>query len=224
MKVSKIKLNPQNPRLIRDEKFAKLCKSIKDFPQMMELRPIIIDDDNVIDNFCITTLVRFLNKNKNVGIAGPIMLYFSDKDLIWCAGIKRNYYTSITKFIGRGRRDIYNFIKPIKSDDFPNSFMVRKEVIEKIGFFDSKNFPIHYDEADFCIRARSNNYLVYCIPEAKIWHDIPITKKSHRGYHLQSKKRTMYTARNRVVYHKIYNTRIQLFIFLNIFLPLISLL
>lgn len=48
MKISEIKPNKSNPRIIRDEKFAQLVKSIKDFPKMMELRPIIVDEDNVI--------------------------------------------------------------------------------------------------------------------------------------------------------------------------------
>ena len=48
MKLSEIKPNPKNPRTIRDDKFDKLVKSIKEFPQMMSLRPIIIDANNVI--------------------------------------------------------------------------------------------------------------------------------------------------------------------------------
>ena len=48
MKVSNIKPNPNNPRLIKDDKFKKLVQSIKDFPKMMSLRPIIINKDNVI--------------------------------------------------------------------------------------------------------------------------------------------------------------------------------
>lgn len=48
MKLSAIKPNLDNPRLIKDEKFKKLVQSINDFPKMMELRPIIIDDDNII--------------------------------------------------------------------------------------------------------------------------------------------------------------------------------
>lgn len=42
--VSKLKPNPNNPRVIRDEKFKKLVKSIQDFPRMMELRPIVVND------------------------------------------------------------------------------------------------------------------------------------------------------------------------------------
>ena len=48
VKLSEIKPNPKNPRLIKDEKFKKLVKSIKDFPQMLELRPIVVDENNVI--------------------------------------------------------------------------------------------------------------------------------------------------------------------------------
>ena len=48
VKLSEIKPNPKNPRLIKDEKFKKLVQSIKDFPQMLELRPIVVDENNVI--------------------------------------------------------------------------------------------------------------------------------------------------------------------------------
>lgn len=48
MKLSQIKLNPNNPRVIKDEKFAKLVKSITEFPKMMALRPIVINNDNVV--------------------------------------------------------------------------------------------------------------------------------------------------------------------------------
>ena len=43
-----IKLNPNNPRLIKDDKFKKLVQSIKDFPEMLELRPIIVNKDMII--------------------------------------------------------------------------------------------------------------------------------------------------------------------------------
>ena len=48
MKLSEIKLNPNNPRLIKDDKFKKLCQSLKDFPEMLELRPIVVNKDMII--------------------------------------------------------------------------------------------------------------------------------------------------------------------------------
>jgi site-specific DNA-methyltransferase (adenine-specific) len=48
MRLSEIHTNPNNPRLIKDERFKKLVKSISEFPKMMELRPIIIDSEGTI--------------------------------------------------------------------------------------------------------------------------------------------------------------------------------
>lgn len=48
MNINEIKPNPSNPRIIKDDKFKKLVKSIQDFPQMLELRPIVIDENNVV--------------------------------------------------------------------------------------------------------------------------------------------------------------------------------
>jgi len=48
MKLSEIKANPNNPRLIKDDKFKKLVKSIKEFPKMMALRPMVVDADGVV--------------------------------------------------------------------------------------------------------------------------------------------------------------------------------
>ncbi len=48
MKLSDIKPNKDNPRVIKDERFKKLVNSIKEFPKMMRLRPIVVDDDNMV--------------------------------------------------------------------------------------------------------------------------------------------------------------------------------
>ena len=48
MLINEIKSNPNNPRIIKDHKFKQLVKSIQDFPQMLELRPIVIDENNMV--------------------------------------------------------------------------------------------------------------------------------------------------------------------------------
>jgi DNA modification methylase len=48
IKLATIKKNPNNPRVLRDEKFAKLVNSIKEFPKMMELRPMVVNDDDIV--------------------------------------------------------------------------------------------------------------------------------------------------------------------------------
>jgi ParB-like chromosome segregation protein Spo0J len=48
MKLKDIKPNPNNPRVLRDDKFQKLKQSIKEFPKMLSLRPMVIDENNVV--------------------------------------------------------------------------------------------------------------------------------------------------------------------------------
>jgi len=53
MKTEKVSIkeiipNKSNPRIIKDSKFVKLVQSIKDFPQMLEIRPIVVDENNII--------------------------------------------------------------------------------------------------------------------------------------------------------------------------------
>ena len=47
-KLTDIKSNPNNPRIIKDDKFKKLVASIKEFPQMLSLRPIVVNDDMIV--------------------------------------------------------------------------------------------------------------------------------------------------------------------------------
>jgi site-specific DNA-methyltransferase (adenine-specific) len=48
MKLKDIKPNPNNPRVLRDDKFQKLKQSITEFPKMLSLRPMVIDENNVV--------------------------------------------------------------------------------------------------------------------------------------------------------------------------------
>jgi DNA modification methylase len=48
VKISEVKANPNNPRLIKDDKFKKLVKSIQEFPEMLSLRPIVVNADMIV--------------------------------------------------------------------------------------------------------------------------------------------------------------------------------
>jgi hypothetical protein len=48
VKITEVKTNPGNPRFIKDNKFKKLKASLKEFPEMLKLRPIIVDENNII--------------------------------------------------------------------------------------------------------------------------------------------------------------------------------
>jgi DNA modification methylase len=46
--ISKVKANDDNPRILKDDKFKKLVKSIREFPQMLKIRPIVVNDEMIV--------------------------------------------------------------------------------------------------------------------------------------------------------------------------------
>jgi hypothetical protein len=48
VKIIKVKGNPNNPRIIKNDKFKKLVKSIQEFPEMLKLRPIVVDENMIV--------------------------------------------------------------------------------------------------------------------------------------------------------------------------------
>ncbi len=173
----------------------------------------LIDDDNVIDRNTISLLVEFMEKHPEVGVVAPLMLYYDEPDKVWCAGVRRNYITSLTTYLYRDKKIAEVKEKIIESEDFPNAFMVKREVFEKIGLFNDKEFPIHYDEGDFCARARKVGYKVVCYTDAKVWHDV----RRSRVTGFETEWRAYYTARNRILFHKKYSKLWQFLLFILIF-------
>ncbi len=48
VKIYLIKSNPENPRIIKDDKFKRLVKSVKTFPEMLKIRPIVVDESMMV--------------------------------------------------------------------------------------------------------------------------------------------------------------------------------
>ena len=48
VKITEIKANPNNPRILKDDKFKKLVTSIEKFPEMADVRPIVVNMDMVV--------------------------------------------------------------------------------------------------------------------------------------------------------------------------------
>jgi len=186
----------------------------------------LIDDDNIVHPDTISELLKGIISDPIIGIAGPLMYYRGGQKRIWCAVVKRSYFTSKTTFVARNEVDVGQFRHPLESEDFPNAFMVKKEVFNKIGLFDEAIFPIHYDEADFCRRARKAGYRIVLIPTAKVEHDVPLPREARdklRLFHVHTSRRAYYTGRNRVLFHRKYSKPFEYLIFATIFLPLLSL-
>ncbi len=102
---------------------------------------------------------------------------------------------------------------------------MKRKLIEEIGLLDETNFPIHYDEADFCKRARLAGWTVLTVTRARIWHDIPSPSQSKnfdRTFFSQKEERVYFAARNRIIFHRKHTKPREYIIFSALFLPLFA--
>lgn len=73
VKLSEIKENPDNPRVVNDERFKKLVKSIKEFPKMLSIRPLVVDN-----NMCVLGGNMRLRACKKLGIKEVPVIFAKD--------------------------------------------------------------------------------------------------------------------------------------------------
>ena len=170
------------------------------------------DDDNVMSKNLISTLAAVLDSDPSIGEVGPIMYFLSRPKKLYWAGTNRNLTTTRTYFRTslRGIGSKKTWI----TDDVLNAFMVRGDVVRKNKIFFRDNYGIMYEESDYAYRIRNAGFSVVTVKDAVIYHDVDVnTSKKYRTaflYHTMNDiRRPYFTARNRLIFHSIYSTRLQ---------------
>lgn len=182
---------------------------------------LICADDVVIEEDTIQKLVDILLNHNEIGIIAPICYYLNEPKRIWWAGSKVNMWTSRTYFYGRDlplpNTEIF------ETDSFTTIALIRKELFYENGktfFVDQREFPIHNEEADFSFRAKMRGWRICMTKNSKAYHDVPTPEKDSdllRLFHVHTKARAYYTARNRILFQKKYSKWWQFLIFILIF-------
>lgn len=185
---------------------------------------LFIDDDNIIDPRMVEELVRCMEADSKIGMAGPKM-YFHGTDRMLCwTGQTINRFTSQTTYRGSLEKDAGQYDTVSDTEHIPNVVMVRRAVRDQIGGYDTA-FRMSYADADYPMRAKAAGFrIVYC-PEAVTWHVVPTpgsAESRKRGAYRGIPMRSYYFARNRVVYMKRHSPAWRFLVFFLVFYPLLT--
>jgi GT2 family glycosyltransferase len=106
-------------------------------------------------------------------MATPLIYFHEPQDVIWCAG---GYFQPKlayrTLHYGENQRDEGQFNRPQAVTYAPTCcVLVCRDVFGRIGLMDERYF-VYSDDSDFMLRAWKANQIVYCLPEAKLWHKV----------------------------------------------------
>jgi len=171
-----------------------------------------IDDDNVVDRNTISELIKVFQEDSLIGEAGPVNYsYLHKKKIVW-AKTRRNMFTSKTNQ-SRNLKQFGN-LPYWDSDDIPNAYMVRSDIIKNDKIYFKNHYGIMYEESDLAYRIKELGYSIKVVRKAKIYHDIE--QKTDDGktkdymFHFMNDRRRLYIfARNRILFHKLFSTHLQ---------------
>jgi GT2 family glycosyltransferase len=124
------------------------------------------DDCEVLDKNWLNKLINFAEKKENAGIFGCHIVY-PDKSLQWYAKKGKTY---LSEHPGKSSKDL----EILKSQEVNNIMgavmLIKKKVIDKIGFLDEKFSPFYGEETDFCFRAIKEGFKIFYVGKIKIIH------------------------------------------------------
>lgn len=178
----------------------------------------IIDDDNVVDDFCICELITAIRSSQDIGAAAPFMYYLEEPDRIWCGGVVRDDRTTLTNFIAKDDKNSKKYDgKTFNVDDAPNAVMLDKSVIDEIGYHNSSRFPIEFEHCELLERAKQAGYQIVSVADANVYHSISVNQKPR----YENSKRMYYRARNRILFQRQFRDGLNIYVFFA-FLPILT--
>jgi N-acetylglucosaminyl-diphospho-decaprenol L-rhamnosyltransferase len=138
----------------------------------------LLNPDTVVYPGATSSLVNFLDKNKEVGIAGSCLI--NDDDTEWKFAFR--FPTMLSELesaiqFGPVSRLFKNYVVAKKMGDeacqvdwLPGaSMMIRRDVFDTAGLFDEDYF-LYYEETDFCLKALSAGWTSWYVPSGKVKH------------------------------------------------------
>lgn len=145
---------------------------------------LILNNDTILDEQSLSTLVNTLNKDENIGIVVPKIYFaagsefhknrYTNKDLgkvIWYAGGHIDWKNIIATHRGVDVVDNESFNAEIQTDFATGCCMlVRSDVFKKVGLLDDRYF-LYYEDNDFSQRVLRAGYKIIFQPKAVIWHE-----------------------------------------------------
>ena len=157
---------------------------------------LILNNDVVVKEDFLEPLVEDMLKDKKIGIIGPVSYCYGSLEL-FSSGRKINYWKGNFKGI-----DLFQNKKEV--DSLAGCcLLVKKEVVEKIGYFYEPYFLI-FEETEYCLRAKRAGFKIVCEPRSKIWHKVGSTIRrfpASNAYYFYRNK-LLFTKRNAPFYVK----------------------
>lgn len=166
---------------------------------------LLLNNDTEVAPDFLDKLVEAGKKDENIGMLTPKIYYYSDKNTLWFAGGRIDYIPPFGRHFGLGEEDKGQYDKAdFQKSDFLSgcAILVKREVIEKIGFMPEDYF-LYFEDVDWSFAARKAGYKIGIVPAARIWHKVKRPARELEetaSYKVDTPLYITYTYRNMLLY------------------------
>ncbi|MHB1004371.1 MAG: glycosyltransferase family 2 protein [Chloroflexota bacterium] len=136
---------------------------------------LVLNNDTLVDGNLLAVLGQAGVTFDDAGILCPLIFQMSPAGRIWRIGDRDSCWLPIPLRIPDREAN-----KPVLEMDYGTGcgMLVRREVVEAIGYLDEAFF-MYYEDADFCARARKRGIRILCIPAATMWHMVSASSREN---------------------------------------------
>lgn len=143
---------------------------------------LLLNNDTVVQKNALNILFDFMESHKDVAACGPKLLN-SDMSLqrsarvfpnIWTEFCQEFYLSALfpkSHVFSKYYMAYWEHDETMKVDFVTGAaLMIRKEVLDEVGYLDEINFKFFYEETDLCLRLKKQSLSIYFVHEAEIVH------------------------------------------------------
>lgn len=153
---------------------------------------LLLNSDTKVEENLLGALLEVAQKDERIGVVGAVSYYYFMPDKVHSAGNKFIWPLGIQRRVST----IKSEFEEVQSAS-GCCMLIKREAVEKIGLLDEKFFA-YYEEADFCLRAKRNDFKVVVARDAKVWHKINKTlgSKTYQEYYIYTRNQPLFMLKN----------------------------
>lgn len=157
---------------------------------------LLLNNDTIVESDFLNEMVKLAESKESIGIVGPKICYYDEKNKISRAGEKINKITGKVTIYERNQIDNKYKNQNKKVDLVEGScFLIKSSLFDKMGFFDPEYFA-YAEDIDYCLRAKKENFEIYCCRSTKIYHKGSRSSSSCLRTYLLIRNLTLMFAKN----------------------------
>ena len=165
----------------------------------------ITNNDTTLDKNILKELLKVIEGDDKIGIAGPIVYWANDPERIQFSGGMINWKKGQGHLLEAGKIDKGQH--SVKNVDYVGLVFISSDMLKEVGFYNS-NYFAYWEDAELCTRVKKAGYKVVCVSNAKVWHKGSYTTKKISGFF------EYYNTRNSFLFMKKHATKGQYLSFL----------